>query len=384
MPPPYLRPSAAAGTERIIVLACCAIRAGTLVQMLPSAKLATEVSPHPALAMASWGLAAAATLGFVLRSFVRRGPVRRWETAVDCGLACALLIIGGTAVPADVRVGSWLGFQPGYALSVVVSNAACPSLWALGTGLAAVLIGKVAYVWSAVSRNWLTTVVGDFLTVIVLAAIAVAVVRYLRRLAAEADVARSLAALDEQRRASMVFHNPIAMMGLLTEPDLDPDTRSVIQQQARQEIRRVRSYLRGDVIPADTTARHSVRLASLLAEAADGFGDLSPNVLADLAEETQIDAADAEALSAAVTSLLLNIRRHAKASATVIHADDQDGEWTITVHDDGIGFDPAEARLGVGLAHVVIGGLQARSMGAVIDSMPGLGTTVTLTGRSLR
>lgn len=384
MPDPSSRPSAVVGAERIVVLSVCAIRLGTLIQMVPSARLALDVSPHRLLAGASWVVAAAATLGFVLRAVTRRGPARPWETLADCGLAGALLVAGAWTVPPDVRVGSWVGFEPGYALSVVVSNVSCPALWALAVGLAAVLAGKVTYVWSAVGHSSITTVVGDFLTVVVIATIAAATTRFLRRLAAEADVARRLAAADEQRRASLVLHNGIAMMGLLTEPDLDPTTRSVIQRQAREEIHRVRSYLRGESTPAAGRQRHSVRLAGLLTAAAQEFPDLSPRVVADLAGTTELDATDAEVLSAAMTSLLLNIRGHAKATATVIHADEQYGEWTVTVHDDGVGFDPARTELGVGLRQVVIGELAARGARVAIDSMAGLGTTVTITGRGAR
>lgn len=376
--------SAAAGAERIIVLAGCAIRLGTLVQMLPSAKLAYDVSPHPSLAAATWVLAVSATVGFVVRALTRHGPVRRWEALLDCGVACGLLVLGAWTVPAEVRIGTWVGFQPGYALGVVIANASCRTLGSFVAGVAAVLAGEVVYVWSAVGRPWFTTVLGNFLTVVVLAAIAVAITSYLRRLAAEADIARRLAAVEEQRRASVAFHNGVAMMGLLTEPDLDPSTRSVIQQQARAEIRRVRSYLRGEPTVTATRRERSVQLADLLAGSAREFPDLSPHVMADLAVDTALDPADAEVLSAALTSLLLNIRRHAKASTTVLHGDEQHGEWTVTVHDDGVGFDPAHVELGIGLRRVVIGELEARGIRVCLDSAPGLGTTATLTGRSAR
>lgn len=365
------------------MLAGCAIRLGTLVQMLPSAKLAFDVSPYPALAAATWAVAAGATVGFIGRALTRRGPLHRWETLLDCGLACCLLVIGAWTVPPDVRIGSWVGFQPGYALSVVVSNAACPALWAFAGALLAVLAGKVAYVWSAVSGRSITTVLGDFLTVVVIAVISVAITTYVRRLAAEADLARRLAAMEEQRRASTVFHNGVAMMGMLSDPDLDPAARTVIAQQAREEIHRVRSYLRGDAPRPDARGR-PVALAEVLTTAAQRFPDLSPHVMVDLAIGTRIDGADAEALSSALTSLLLNVRHHAQASTTVLHAEELDSAWTITVHDDGVGFDPALLELGVGLEHVVVGELGARRIRVEIDSIPGLGTTVTLMGRSLR
>lgn len=373
-------PSAAAGAERIIVVVGCAVRLGTLAQMLPSARIAHAVSPHPGLEAASWWLAAAATVAFVVRAATRSGPLRRWEVLLDCVLATALLVVGHWTVPVDERIGTWIGFQPGYALSVVVATSACAAYRVWIGGLLAVVAGKVVYVWSAVGADGVSTVVGDFLTIVVIGAIAAATTRYLRMLAAEADLARRFAAEEEQRRARLVLHNGIAMMGLLTEPGLDGATRSVIQSQARAEIHRVRRYLRGEPLPSATGLKESARLADVLATAAGPFADLAPCLMLDLIDTTELDGGDAEALAAAVTSLLLNVRNHAKATTTVIHADEQDGRWTVTVHDDGVGFDPAQVEPGVGLGQVVVAELEARGMEVGIDSTPGLGTTVTLAG----
>lgn len=138
-----------------------------------------------------------------------------------------------------------------------------------------------------------------------------------------------------------------------------------------------------------------------LAEARALVGAMSPPVLAEAGlpgslerivaryrAETGVDAelvvqGDPRPLASAseVTALraaqecLANARRHAEpCRVSVLLAYDEDGA-TVTVHDDGVGFDPEAARHGYGLD-----GLQARveSVGGVmaVDTAPGDGTTV--------
>lgn len=363
-----------------MLIFACAVRLGTLIEMTPAA-VSTWTSPrYGAGAAATSAVAAAMTLAFVALAATRRRLPTAPMILLDTGVTTALLVAGAWTVPADVRIGSWIGFEPGYALSVVISAAACPDVRAWVAGLTMVLVGKVVYVWSVASLSEATTLIGDFLTLVLMGGIAVLMAAYIRGLAAEADVARELAAREEQRRARLVFHNSVAMLGLLGEPDLDPGTLTAARSQARAEAYRGRMYLSGAAPAAGTSAA----LIDVIGSAASGFPDLAPQLMLDLAGDAEVLADDAGPLGAALVSLLLNVRLHAKASTTVIHADAEGDEWTVTVHDDGIGFDAAGTGLGVGLREVVIGALTAQGIHADIDSTPGLGTTVTLTGRTAR
>jgi len=249
---------------------------------------------------------------------------------------------------------------------------------------AAIVAAKVVYVWAALSRGISTTFVGDVVTVIGLGAIAVAMARYLRALAAEADLARRLAAEEESRRASAVFHNGVAVLGLLAESGLDPTTRTALREQARDEVQRVRAYMRGEPrsfgLGPDATLTGAPLLADVIRRAARTFPDLRPELMLDLVPDVRVSAEQAAPLEAAMTSLLLNVRSHARATSTVLHADVEEGVWTVTVHDDGVGFDLTSVALGVGLGHVVVDVCSAHGIRAVVDSVVGLGTTVTLSG----
>ena len=88
-------------------------------------------------------------------------------------------------------------------------------------------------------------------------------------------------------------------------------------------------------------------------------------------------------LATAVRSVLINVRQHAAASRVVVHAEEwEDAEgWTVTVHDDGRGFEPAATTLGVGLRELGIDQLARHAIDTRIESHPGLGTTVTFATR---
>lgn len=74
---------------------------------------------------------------------------------------------------------------------------------------------------------------------------------------------------------------------------------------------------------------------------------------------------------------LANVVRHAHAKRVDLRAQVGRGEFVVAVRDDGVGFDPAHSREGVGLKS-----LQERARDLrgemTIDSKPGGGTTVTL------
>ncbi|GAA0224488.1 sensor histidine kinase [Cryptosporangium japonicum] len=124
--------------------------------------------------------------------------------------------------------------------------------------------------------------------------------------------------------------------------------------------------------------------------------DLRPGTLVEviekqvarLAEETGADATCAVdvppglptrvevVLVRAVQEALTNVRKHADAASVSVDLIAHDGAVTLTIDDDGAGFDPGAQRSGYGLA-----GMRSRveQLGGTltIRSAPGAGTTVT-------
>ena len=165
----------------------------------------------------------------------------------------------------------------------------------------------------------------------------------------------------------------------------------------------MRSYLQGrdhtgPLLTAAGGHGGPVTLPHAVRRVCDRFSDLPLHATLDLADTVVIDDAAAEALDHALASVLLNVRDHSRAETVVIHADSGDsadepaadaadpsdaGEpWVLTVHDDGVGFDADPETFGVGLREVVVGQLRPHGMDVEVSSTPGLGTTVTINGRT--
>jgi signal transduction histidine kinase len=95
-------------------------------------------------------------------------------------------------------------------------------------------------------------------------------------------------------------------------------------------------------------------------------------------EETRLDPELESTVYRIVQESLRNAGRHAQASVVAVSVIEQDNTLTVTVEDDGAGFDPRASRSGFGLR-----GLRERADlrgGAItIASEPGAGTTLTAT-----
>lgn len=376
-------PTTAAGAEQAVVILIVGMRIGTLVQMAPSLPRGLEVSPQPVLYGISW-LTAALTSVVVSGLAIKRGHGLGPTGAVLDLTVCVLLqVVGVVTVPVDHRMGSWVGFQSGYALSVILSVTGVRSSIVWLGGLGAILAGELIYLGDSVTSETASTVVGNLLTYLVLAIVARAALGYIRRIAADADRARALAAelarREEERRAQVAIHNGAAVMRLLADPSIDVATRDLLRDQARLEGQRIRSYLRGERPPDDMGDAH-VALAAAVERTCHRFDDLPIERALDLAGHVVLPRDRAEAIQHALTSLLLNVRMHAGAQSVVVHLDADDATWMLTVHDDGQGFDPHEERFGVGLREVVRGELERRDIDVRISSHEGVGTTVTIQG----
>ena len=253
-----------------------------------------------------------------------------------------------------------------------------------------VVVCYVVYLGGEVGGNMTSTAIGNIISYVVYALVARMFFGFTRRIARDADASRAraaeLARREEERRAQVMMHNGVALMRLLTEPGTGA-ARARLIDQAEVELRRMRTYLRGQASDGGGTAdagatadsHPTVRLAALIERTCDRFADLNVDALLDLGTDLELPAAQAEALERALESLLLNVRVHARADAVVVHLDQgTDGGWTLTVRDDGIGFDPASVTTGIGLREVVVGELRLQGLYVDIESAVDEGTTVTI------
>lgn len=300
---------------------------------------------------------------------------------LDVAVAVALLIVGLWTVPVELRTGTWVGFQLGYALCVSCGLSAVRSRWLWMFLLASLAVAEVVYIAPTVD-GWadLTGALSTCLTLLVLGPLAWFGCQTIVRIGTEADEARRYAAeaakAEEERRARLAIHNGTAMMRLLVETDT-ADGNGALRSQAEVELNRMRAYLSGQTPPPVSEATN---LAAVVTAVGAEFDDLPITVVADLAQDVALPRGLADDLAAALRSLLLNVRQHARAARVVLHAaEDEDGTgWEVTLHDDGIGFDTSATDFGVGLREVVVEQLARSGVDVRINSIRDLGTTVTL------
>ncbi|MBB5873679.1 signal transduction histidine kinase [Allocatelliglobosispora scoriae] len=380
-------PTTRAGVERAFSYFTAGVRLGTIAQMVPAVTAGVATSPRPGAYLASWLAAAAAATAVSITTLVRRRPLGAVAAAADFALASALLALGPLVLASGERFGTWMAYQPGYALSIIITASGIRSLTLWAGGLLGIIAGYLVYIHGEVGENMTSTAVGNIMTYIVYALVGRMFFGYTRRIAHDADISRArvaeLARREEERRAQVMMHNGVAVMRLLTEPGTEV-SRSRLIGQAEVELQRMRSYLRGRTLAGDGTlvggatgAEPPAELAVMIQRVCDRFADLNIDALLDLGTGLSIPAEQAEALERALESLLLNVRVHARASGVVVHLDGGDG-WTLTVRDDGVGFDPATMTAGVGLREVVIGELRMSGLDIEIESAVGEGTTVTI------
>jgi two-component sensor histidine kinase len=382
-------PTTKAGVERALSYSIAGVRLGTLAQMVPSVHIGASTSPHNVSYLACWAAAAGAAVAVSVVTLVRRRPLGPMASAADFALACALLVLGPSVLVPGERFGTWVAYQPGYALSVLYTASGVRSLTLWAGGLLGVSVSYIVYLGSAFRGDMISTAVGNVLSYVVYALVARMFFGFARRVARDADASRAraakLARREEERRAQVMMHNGVALMRLLTEPMTD-DSRSRLIDQAEVELRRMRSYLRGQASDGEGAAAEggagaspSVALAAMIERVCDRFADLHVDALLDLGANLKLPAAQAEDVERALESLLLNVRVHARADAVVVHLDQgADGTWMLTVRDDGVGFDPASVTAGVGLREVVVGELRRRGLDVEIESAVNQGTTVTI------
>ena len=83
-----------------------------------------------------------------------------------------------------------------------------------------------------------------------------------------------------------------------------------------------------------------------------------------------------------VQELLNNVIRHARAGHVLVQLIRKQDRFSLTVEDDGVGFDSNDCRMGAGIANVKA---RAEYLGGVVDihSAPGQGTSVNVEGDCL-
>lgn len=370
-------------------------------------------------ARSSWPLLGAGLLALVMaESVVAMGWIIRRRDCISLLWAVAETAMGLTCllaeplyVPVDERVATWVGWAPALTVNLTVTAAvACRSRshTLLLTGMLATAYFAVSY--PAVGHGTRAgTVVSNTLTYLAFAVLVRGMANVVRRFGSDADDAREKAsearAQIELERHRRLLHDPASLLRYLADPDLDPGLAEVVRRQALAEANRIRAFLdparaepagqAGFADPADpadpagagpAAGTASPLLADTIRTAVAGFTDLPIELVLHLADGVPLTPSASRALAAATATVLHNVRRHAgPVASVVVHGDHHpgDGEWEVTIRDDGQGFDPSSTPPGFGLRHIAGSALAEHGMSCHVHSRLGAGTTVTIRGAML-
>jgi len=324
---------------------------------------------------------------------VMRGPVPRWadwaSTAVDLLVILALCLVSGGATAALLPVF--------FLLPISVAFQDRPLLTAsIGIITAA---GYLA-VWIFYSKrddtvglpNMVYTHFGFLLWLAVATtALCFVLARRAVRVRALQDVRRQLVseamASDERHNREVAEHlhdGPLQTL-LAARLELDearerhPDPALEVVYQALQQTA---TGLRSTVTELHPQVLAQLGLTAALRELVKQF-----ETRTEIAVEADLDDVgkpeSQQLLYRAARELLTNISKHAEATSARVSLKRDGDRITLTVGDDGRGFDPAVVNQYVADGHIGLGSLLARfdAMGGAmaIDSRPGDGTLVTVT-----
>lgn len=379
-------PTTRAGTELAIVIAFLGLRVGLLIEVVPALPRGLERTTSRPLDLTLLGLALIETLAIcavVLR--YRRYLSHTWPW-IDVTLAVVVLTLEPDYIQLDDRVGTWTAW--GGALSVnAVAGAGfgMPKRWQIAAATTLVTVVYVLVSWPTLKLGTGAIVASNVVSYYVFALVARSLAGFARRLGDNADEMRAAAAASarqaEMDRHRLLLHDQATVLRLLAEPSLDPTLDAALRQQAAAGASKIHNFLSHPHAPPhrDDTGR---RLVDIVRAGSDGFSELPIEFVLDLARDVVLPAEVAGAVEQAVTTLLQNVRRHARATTIVIHADviAADGEWELSLRDNGCGFDTTVTTQGFGLRVQVDQALAEHGVSVSVQSAPTQGTTAVLRG----
>ncbi|MGH3303191.1 MAG: sensor histidine kinase [Streptosporangiaceae bacterium] len=296
-----------------------------------------------------------------------------WPTGADMALALVALASVPAYIAPDARINTWTM----WAYPVTLSTALL--VGAALRRLAAVLAvsGMMAACYLAVTAVplfshviWRATAVVNSLAFPGFAVLTYFLCRFVRDLASAADSARARVAELEQDRSRALVHDLLVYLRLDRFAEADDKTRQLMITQAQAKHAQLRSWVDGSAS------------AGSLAERIGTVLRLHPGLALDASVEVSHDDPPdeiMEQLERALDTVLSNVEQHAPGARVALTARSSGDLVTVTVHDDGPGFDPAAIQPGFGVGHVLARQLAGVGGSGVVESRPGSGTCVTIT-----
>jgi signal transduction histidine kinase len=353
------------------------VRAFVLIQVAVAVSAGSLASSGNApLEAALLGLVAAESLllGWWLLGRRSLAPFA-WPTGADMALALVALGSVPAYIAPDARINTWTMWAYPVTLSTALLVGAAlrrlASVLAVsGTMAAFYLAVTVIPLFSHVI--WRVTAVVNSLAFPGFAALTYFLCRFVRDLASAADSARERVAELEQDRSRALVHDLLVYLRLDRFAEADDKARQLMITQAEAKHAQLRSWVDGAASAS----------AGNLAERIGTVLRLHPGLALDALVEVGHDDPPheiMEQLERALDTALTNVEQHAPGARVAVTARSSDDQVTVTVRDDGPGFDLATTVPGFGVGHVLARQLADVGGSGVVDSRPGSGTCVTIT-----
>jgi signal transduction histidine kinase len=363
------------GVELAVVWAFLGLRAFVLGQAaIAVAAGSLSRSDNPPLDAALLGAIAVESV-LLSRWLARRRSMLPfgWPIAADFGLSVLVLALAPMYLAPAARVDAWtIWAYPVAASTTLLVGAALASLTqvlAVSCTLSVAYAATVAVPLFGDPALRMTTVV-NATTFPGFAAVAFLVSRFIRELASSADAARKRVAELEQDRSRALIHDLLVYLRLDRFAQADDDTRSVMIAQAQAKHKQMRSYVDGTGGVPGLQARIDAVLRLHPGVAVSSQLEAGPDV--------QLPAETLDQLERALDTALANAEQHAPGANVTLAVRQGAGHVSVTVRDDGPGFDTAGTRAGFGISEVLGRQLAAVGGTGVVESHPGTGTTVRI------
>jgi len=197
--------------------------------------------------------------------------------------------------------------------------------------------------------------------------------------------------LEERRRIAREMHDGLAqtIAEALLQTDLSAAAGPDRGHGELRELRRVLERAMGELREFMTELRRSERTDESLFAALDAMGrDFGrrhqiPTTVVTRGQDGPLPSAVRHAVLAITRQALTNVRAHARATAVTITAEATEDTTSVTIADNGVGFDPGAFRARPpGGHHLGITSMEERAalVGGTlhVESRPGGGTRVTV------
>ncbi|MEV1175025.1 ATP-binding protein [Nonomuraea sp. NPDC049784] len=374
-----------AHSEKMLSRTAALFRLGGLVQI--ASAFATVTVPYrtiwPAVLLA---LVVSAESALMIAIWWRRSRIdARWLTA-DVMVCAAALLAGGWLSPMQASH-TWAFFM--YPFTLIACVAVGAGYRGLHQVLAAAALLVAAYLvatallhndpWWNLPPNALSYVANTVITWLI--------ARELRRSGAAADASEQealartadLAREREATRYSRALHDRV-----LQTLEMLSQGHWISDKELRAHVGAEAVWLRG-LVSGTPPDQPDDLLAGLQAVAADQARrglrvELNGTNLSS-AQTRQIPPKDVvEGVCGAVREALTNVCKHAGVTTAVVRArlSPAADELTVSVLDQGVGFDPAAGAVGTGLAASIRQRIRALGGTVIVDSAPGAGTHVEM------